>query len=123
VIAGQKMRRRVLYELKRNPSPVSLLQRVNKLAVAIPEILVDDFDLTFELDLWCSGFPLSRGHRIHGVRVRVVCENECAREENGAGENRAAEDPRGTDLYLHGGTFLTAMIATSTLQREITGVQ
>src|SRR6267154_892801 len=100
------MRRWVLHELEWNASAARLLQCVNELAVAIFVILVDDFNLAFELDLRCSSFPLSRGHRINGVRVRVVCEDECACEENGAGENRTAEhrtgkDPRGTDPDRH----------------------
>jgi hypothetical protein len=52
-----------------------------------------------------------------------VCEGEGGSEENYAGENRTAQDPRGADLNLHDGTFLTAMIASWTEENEITQVQ
>jgi len=113
----------MLHELQRHAGAISLFQRVHKLAMAIFEILVDDFDLAFELDLWGSSFPLSCGGGVNAICVRVVSEYKCACEENGAGKNRTAQDPRGTDLYLHGGTFLTAMIASWTEENEITQVQ
>jgi hypothetical protein len=93
--------------------------------MAVFEILVDDFDLAFHLDLWSSGFPLSCGSWIHSVCIRVVSENKRACEENDTGENSTAEDrtvkdPRGTDPDRHGGTFLTAMIANWIKENEIT---
>jgi hypothetical protein len=93
-------------------------------AVAILEILMNNFDLTFQLNVLARVAPqLSRGRL--GVAVvgalAVVGEHECASEQHKAGENRTAEDPRGsTDLDLHGGTFLTAMIASWIEQSEIT---
>src|SRR5947209_6404007 len=122
------MCRRVLYKLESHSGAVSLLQRVNKLSMAILVILVDDFELAFELDLWRSRLPLRCGGRVDAVRVGVVRQNECACEENGAGENRTVEDrtvkdPRGTDPDRHGLTFLNAMIVMWTEEREITQVQ
>src|SRR5713101_676374 len=116
------MCRRVLNELEWNPRAVGQLQGVDKAAVAVFEILVDDFELAFELDLLAASLPLSRGCGVIVVRG-VMREGECAAEEHEAGENRAAKDPRGTDLELHGGTFLTAMIATRRELSEITGGQ
>src|SRR5579864_4442499 len=123
MVSRQDMSRWMFHELQRNASAVGLLQCINKLAVTIFKILVDDFDLAFELDLWSSSFPLRCRGWISTVCVRVVCENKCACEENDAREKRAAEDPGGTDLYLHGGTFLLAMIASWTEENEITQVQ
>ena len=75
---------------------------------------MDDFELAFELDA-----RLSCGcGRVGGLR-----KTGRAAEEQEAGENRAAQDPRGTDLDLQWGTFLIAMIAKRIEQSEITGVQ
>jgi len=91
--------------------------------MAIFEILMDNFQLAFELDLRTSSVPLGRGCGVTASGVRVMREGECAAEEHKTGENGSAEDPRGTDLDLHGGTFLTAMIATGMEQSEIPQVQ
>jgi hypothetical protein len=96
------MCRRVLDELERNSSAIGLLQGIYKAAVAIFEILVDNFELAFELNLWASGLPLSGGGGVIAVCVGGVRENECAAEEHEAEENRTAEDLGGTDLDLHG---------------------
>src|SRR5712692_10264173 len=105
------MCRRVLNELEWNPSAVGLLQGIYKTAVTIFEILVDDFELAFELHLWSSSLPLSYRTGVGFACVGVVRQSQCAGEEQEAGENRPAkdckaEDPRGTDLDLHVGTFL-----------------
>src|SRR6266849_656124 len=100
------MCRRMLDELEWNPGAISLFQSIDKTTVAIFEILVDNFQLAFQLDLLASNFPLGRGCWVDVTCVGVVRENECASEKHEAGENRTAEDPRGTDLDLHGGTFL-----------------
>lgn len=120
VVAGQNVCRRVLHELEGHTSAISLLQRVDELAVTIFEVLVDDFNLALELNPWGSAFPLSCRSRVNAVCVRIVGENKCACEQNHAGANGAAEDPRGTDLCFHGGTFLLAMIAICDEQNEIT---
>jgi len=82
VVAGQKMCRRVLDELEWNPSAVSLLQSVDKTAMAVFEILMDNFDLAVELDtrLRCSCGT--------GASLR---ENNCAAKKYEAGENRTAK--------------------------------
>ncbi|PYV22931.1 MAG: hypothetical protein DMG24_15375 [Acidobacteria bacterium] len=59
MVSGQKMCRRLLDELERDPSAVGQLQRVQKAVVAIFEILIGDFELAFELDpLVCGGAVL-----------------------------------------------------------------
>src|SRR6266567_3856632 len=126
MVSRQNMRRRMLHELHWHTSAVGLLQRVDKAAVAVIEILVNNFDLTLQLNVlaWVA-LQLSGGSL--GIAVvgcsGIVRKRECAAEEHEAGENRTAEDPRGTDLELHGGTFLTAMIATRRELSEITGGQ
>src|SRR5689334_4444907 len=102
------MRRRVLHELKRNASAVRLFQRVDELAVAVFVILVNNFDLAFELDLRGSRLPLRCRGGVDALAVGMVRKNKSAGEENGAGEDgtaedRTAKDPRGTDPDRHGG--------------------
>jgi len=89
-----------------NSSAVGLLQSVNKAAVAIIEILVNNFDLTLQLNVlaWVA-LQLSGG--CLGIAVvggsGVVRERECAAEKNDACDNGiyyedlSAEDP-GADL-------------------------
>src|SRR5258708_22497927 len=62
---------------------------------------MDDFQLAFQLDLLASSLPLSRGCGVTVAGVGVMREGECAAEEE-AGQNRTAEDPRGTDPDHHG---------------------
>jgi len=106
VVSGEKMCWRLLEKLERDPSAISLLQRVNKAAVTIIEILVNNFDLTLQLNVlaWVA-LQLSGG--CLGIAVvggsGVVRERECAAEKNDACDNGiyyedlSAEDP-GADL-------------------------
>src|SRR5260370_39745056 len=102
------MCRRVLDETERDPSAVGLLQRVEKLAVTIFVILMDDFEFAFELDPLASSLPLSCGGGVNGVCIGGVREDECAAEQHHNRKKRAAKhtviDP-GEDLFFHETTF------------------
>src|ERR1700687_1554508 len=102
------MCRRVLDETERHPSAVGLLQRVHKLAVAIREILMDDFEFAFELDPLAPSLPRGCGGGVNGVCIGGVRENECAAEEHHNRKKRAAKytgiDP-GEDPFFHETTF------------------
>ena len=87
-------------------SAVGLLKRKDKLAVTVPEILMDDFNLAVELDgFTLSRLQLSRYRRVVSkiAVLSAVREKECAAQKHKASESRTAEDPRGTDLYFHDG--------------------
>src|SRR6266516_2573662 len=99
------MCRWMLNELERKSRAVGQLQRVDKAAVAILEILMDDFQLAFELNLLAAGLPLSCSYGVTVVSVRVMREGECG-EKQKAGENRTATDPRGPDPFDHVGNVL-----------------
>jgi hypothetical protein len=99
------MFRRMIGEQEWNSSAIGLLQSVNKAAVAILKVLMNNFELTFKLNAPARVTLQLGGGRL-GVAV-VACfggmrENECAAEEHEAEENRTAEDPGGTDLDFHG---------------------
>jgi hypothetical protein len=63
------MGRRILNEMERHASAIRLLQCIDKFAVAIFEVLMDDFDLALELDLRGSRFPLSCGGCVNAACV------------------------------------------------------
>src|SRR6266853_4104216 len=109
MVSSQKMRRRVLDELERHSSAVGLLQRVDKFAVTIFVILMDDFQLAFELDPLASSLPLRCGGGVNGVCVGGVSENESAADEHHNRQKKCAAkytgiDP-GEDPSFHGTTF------------------
>jgi hypothetical protein len=90
VVSGEKMCWRLLEKLERDPSAVGLLQSVNKASVAIIEILMNNFDLTLQLNVlaWVA-LQLSGG--CLGIAVvggsGVVRKRECAAEKNDACDN------------------------------------
>src|SRR6266853_2295864 len=103
------MCRRVLDELERDPSAVGLLQRVDKFAVTIFVILMDDFEFAFELDPLAPSLPLRGGGGVNGVCIGGVRENECAADEYQNRQKKCAAtytviDP-GEDPFFHGSTF------------------
>jgi hypothetical protein len=102
VVTSKKVRRRPLYELKRDPSTICLLQEVREATLTSIEVLMENFEFAFELDPLASSLPLSCGGGVNGVCIGGMRENECAPEEHEAGENSTAEDPGGTDLDFHG---------------------
>src|SRR6266478_1540467 len=106
MVSGQKMCRRMLNELECSPRAVGLLQRIDKAAATISEILMNDFELAFELDLLAASLPLSRSCGVTVVGVGVMREGDCGSEEQKGGENRTAKDPWGPDPFDHVGTFL-----------------
>jgi hypothetical protein len=81
----------MLDKMKWQAGAISLLQSVDKAAMTIFEVLVDDFELAFELNLWASGLPLNCGCGVI-AGVGIVRKNRCAAEEHEAGENRTAKD-------------------------------
>src|ERR1019366_2975533 len=106
------MCRRIFDELQWDARAVGLLQRIEQ-AGPIFEILIGDFELAFELD------PLVRPN----LRLSCSCESfltlrislpesGCTAEQHQNGHQecgavqRAERDPWGTDLFVHGGTFL-----------------
>src|SRR6266496_4970677 len=79
------MRRRTLKKVHWNSSAIRLLQRINKAAVAILEILMDNFDLTIQLNV-LARIPLQLDGCCLRIAVvgsfRVVSEKNCAAEKN-----------------------------------------
>src|SRR3989442_1655741 len=96
------MCRRLLDEVERNPSAVGQLQRVQIAAPTIFEILMDDFELAFELD------PLVRPNS----RLSCGCEGRarlsggnllarCRRRERPQAEDKRANCCKRTHFPNH----------------------
>jgi hypothetical protein len=100
----------MLGEPHRNPGAIRLLQCKNKAAVTVWEILMHDFQVAIELDRFAlSRLQLCRNGWVVGeiAILWIVSEDECAaKQHRGQRDEEATNDPRGTDLSAHLGTFL-----------------